>query len=41
MGRQLCDNCNRGIGYLQDNPFIMINGVKYIKTNKNIKRCLL
>lgn len=29
----LCTNCNRGIGYLKENIFILKNAIKYLKRN--------
>lgn len=31
----LCDKCNRGIGYLQDNTELLNNAVKYLKVSTN------
>ena len=30
----LCNNCNRGIGYLQDDPLILENALAYLKRHK-------
>jgi len=27
----LCDHCNRGIGFLKENPYILIKAIKYLK----------
>ena len=33
----LCGRCNSGLGYFLQNPFILFNAIKYLKTNKNVK----
>lgn len=33
----LCRDCNSGLGYLKDNPYILFNAIKYLEENKNGK----
>lgn len=30
----LCRNCNSGIGWMRENPYILIKTIKYLKSNK-------
>jgi hypothetical protein len=34
----LCNECNRGIGLLKDNPTILTNAVKYLTKEENEQR---